>query len=204
VPMHELFLDVQGLFLFAQQNLEDVAQLVRMSLPHSQRHQMSPKFHDLAKRLHDELPTGEPFKTFLQEHAGWFNELKDVRDDICHRTAYGRVRSSTFPELFEVIRAGGGVAPFLSGADLRGYVGGLFRRVLALSCVAESFVYSGILRQHSGQASVPPAIVLGDDEFDPTVSTPEPLFPLGTAVMTFSRGSLENLEYFLRSESVDG
>jgi len=200
VPLHELFLDVQGLFLFAQQYLEDVAQIVRMSLPHGQRHQMSPKFHDLAKRLRDELPTGEPFKTFLDEHADWFNELKDVRDDICHRTGYGRVRSGTFPELFEVTRAGGSVAPFLSGADLGGYVGGLFRRVLALSCVAEGFVYSGILRQHPGQASVPPAMVLGDDEFDPTVSTPEPLFPIGTVIMTFSRASLENLEYFLRSE----
>jgi len=201
VPLHELFLDVQGLFLFAQQYLEDVAQIVRLSLPPGQRHQMSPKFHDLSRRLREELPTGEPFKAFLDEHAAWFEEMKDVRDDICHRTAYGRVRSGTFPALFDVIRAGGGVAAFLSGADLRGYVGGLFRRVLALSCVAETFVYSGILGQHPGQASVPPAIVLGDDEFDPTVSTPEPLFPLGTFVMTFPRASLENLEYFLRSES---
>lgn len=201
VPLHELFLDVQGLFLFAQQYLEDVAQVVRISLPHTQRHQMSPKFHDLSKRLRDELPSGEPFKVFLDEHASWFDEMKDVRDDICHRTAYGRVRSGRFPELFEVLRAGSGLQPFLSGRDLRSYVGGLFRRVLALSCVAESFVYSGILRQHPEEKGVPPAIVLGDDEFDPTVSTSEPLFPLGTVIMTFSRSTLENLEYFLKPES---
>lgn len=201
VPLHELFLDVQGLFLFTQQYLEDVAQLIRMSLPHSQRHQMRASFHHLAKRLRDELPAGHAFKTFLDEHSGWFDELKDVRDDICHRTAYGRVRNSTFPELFDLIRAGGGVAPFLSGTDLRGDVGELFRRVLALSCVAEGFVYTGILRQHPGQVGVPPAIVLADDEFDPAVSTAEPLFPLGTVIMTFARESLENLEYFLKSES---
>lgn len=201
VPLHELFLDMQGLFLFAQQYLEDVAQLVRMSLPHTQRHQMSPRFQEMSKRLRDELPTGEPFKAFLDEQAGWFSEMKDVRDDICHRTAYGRVRSGRFPEFLEVLRAGGGKAAFLSSADLRGYVGDLFRRVLALSCIAETFIYEGILQQHPGQSSVPPAMVMGDDEFDPTVSTPQPPIPVGTIVKTFARSSLEDLEYFLASES---
>ena len=201
VPFYEMFLDTQSLFLFTQQYLEDLAQIVRMSLPHNQRHQMSPKFQDLAKKLRDRLPTGEPFKTFLEEHADWFDELKDVRDDICHRTGYGRIRRGTFPHLFDVIRAGGSVGPFLSGVDLRNYVGGLYRRVLALSCVAEGFVYGAILRQRPGQASVPPAIVFGEDEFNPSVSTPKPLFPLGTIVMTFPRASLENLEYFLKSSS---
>ena len=159
---------------------------------------MPAAFRQLVKRLGRDLSDGDPFKAFLDEHAGWLDTLHDVRDDICHRTAYERVRSATFPELFEVIRAGGGVAPFLSGTDLRGYIGGLFRRVLALSCVAENFVYTGILRQRRSCDGVPPAIVLANDEFDPTVSSPEPLFPLGTVIRTFSRRSLDNLEYFLK------
>jgi hypothetical protein len=44
VPLHELFLDTQSLFLFVQQFLLDVSLLLRMSLPHGQRHQMPPSF----------------------------------------------------------------------------------------------------------------------------------------------------------------
>ena len=200
VPFYELFLDTQSLFLFAQQYLEHVALIVRMSLPHGQRHQMPAAFHHLANRLREDvLPQDDPLKIFLDEQAIWFEELHDVRDDICHRTAYGRVRVSTFPGPSDVMRAGGSVVPFLSANDLRGYVSELFRRVLALSCVAETFVYSRILEQHPDRTGVPPAIVVAEDEFDPSVSTPEPPFPLGTVIMTFSRSSLESLDYFLGS-----
>ena len=200
VPLYELFLDTQGLFLFTQQYLEDMASIVRLSLPHTQRHQMPAAFHQMVKRLREgSLTDDDPLKAFLDQEAGWLEELRDVRDDICHRTAYGRVRASTFPNLVGVLRAGGTVEAFLSASDLRGYVGGLFRRVLALSCVAETFVYSGILSQHPAGTGGPPAIVVADDEFDPSVSTEEPLFPLGTVIMTFSRTSLENLEYFLKA-----
>ena len=200
VPFYELFLDVQSLFLFTQQYLEDVAFIVRMALPHSQRHQMPAAFRTLVKRLREDVLTqSDPFKIFLDEEANWFEELKDVRDDICHRTAYDRVRAATFPNPMDVMRAGGGVAPFLSANDLRSYVGQLFRRVLALSCVAETFVYSRIRDQHPDLAGVPPAIVVATDEFDPSVSTPTQQFQLGTVIQTFSRSSLQNLEYFLRS-----
>jgi len=200
VPLYELFLDTQSLFLFTQQYLEDVALILRMSLPHSQRHQMPPAFHHLAKRLREDvLAQDDPLKIFLDEHAKWFEEVHDVRDDICHRTAYGRVRVGTFPGLSDVLRSGGSTAPFLSANDLRGYVSELFRRVLALSCVAETFVYSRILEQHPNRGGVPPAIVLAADEFDPSASTPEPPFQFGTVTMIFSRSSLEDLEYFLGS-----
>ena len=200
VPFYELFLDVQSLFLFTQQYLEDVALIVRMALPHSQRHQMPAAFRRLVKRLREDVLTqSDPFKIFLDEEANWFEELKDVRDDICHRTAYDRVRAATFPNPMDVMRAGGGVVPFLSANDLRSYVGQLFRRVLALSCVSETFVYSRIRDQHPDLAGVPPAIVVATDEFDPSVSTPTQQFQLGTVIMTFSRSSLQNLECFLRS-----
>jgi hypothetical protein len=163
---------------------------------------MPAAFHHLARRLRDSvLPAGDPFKVFLDEHADWLEELQDVRDDICHRTTYGRVRTGTFPDALDVMRAGGSIAQFLSGPDLRGYVGELFRRVLALSCVAETFVYSGILKQHPERAGVPPAIVLADDGFDPSLSTAKPLYPLGTIIMTLGHSSLEDLEYFLGSAS---
>ncbi len=169
-----------------------------MSLPPEQRHQMPAAFHHLVKRLRNQVLSGdEPLKGLLDAEAAWFDELRDVRDDICHRTAYGRVRTATFPELHQVLRAGGGVAPFLSAADLRGYVVELFGRILALSCVAEDFVYTHIRGQHPAAATVPPAIVIAEGEIDLAVSTKEPLFPLGTMIMTFSPTSLQNLEYFL-------
>lgn len=116
--------------------------------------------------------------------------MKDVRDDICHRTAYDKVRSATFPGLVGLIRAGQGVSPFLSGADLRTYLTGLFCRLLALACVAEEFVYERILAQHPGQPAVPPAMVVADGDVDLTTSSKEPLFPVGTVIMTLPRREL--------------
>jgi hypothetical protein len=198
VPFYELFLDTQSLFLFVQQYLEDLALILRASLPHSQRHQMPAAFRHLSRRLREQvLASDEPLKIFLDQEAAWFEELGDVRDDICHRTAYDKARTATFPRLDEVLRAGGGVALFLSASDLRSYIGGMFRRTLALSCVAETFVYKHIVKQHPGQTQIPPAIVVAEGEIDVTVETKEPLFPLGTMIMTLSRVSLENLESFL-------
>ena len=53
VPLYELFLDTQSLFLFTQQYLEDMASIVRLSLPHTQRHQMPAAFHQMVKRLRE-------------------------------------------------------------------------------------------------------------------------------------------------------
>jgi len=201
VPFYELFLDTQSLFLFIQQYLEDLALILRMSLPHSERHQMPAAFRKLSRRLRERiLESDEPLKIFLDQEAPWFEEISDVRDDICHRTAYDKARNATFPRLSDVLRAGGGIAPFLSASDLRCYIGGLFRRILALSCVAETFVYKHIVKQYAAQTEVPPALVVAEGENDLAVTTKEPLFPPGTMIMTLSRVSLDNLEFFLKAE----
>jgi len=201
VPFYELFLDVQSLFLFTQQYLEDIALIVRMSLPNTQRHQMPAAFKHLSRRLREQVLTvEEPLKTFLDEESTWFEEIAHLRDDICHRTAYDKVRSATFPDLPDLMRAGGGAAPFLSAVDLRTYVGELFRRILALSCVAERFVYARIVAQHPGAKEAPPAVLVAEGEIALTASTPEPKVPLSTVVMILGRESVENLEYFLACE----
>jgi len=159
---------------------------------------MPAAFRHLSRRLREKVLTAdEPLKNFLDQEATWFEQLADVRDDICHRTAYDKARTATFPGLGDVLRAGGSVVPFLSGADLRAFVGDLFRRTLALAYVAEGFVYRGIMRQHEEQGPVPPAIVVAEGEIDLTASTKEPLFPLGTIIITLGRENLEDLEYFL-------
>jgi hypothetical protein len=198
VPLYELFLDTQGLFLFTEQYLEDVALILRLSLPHDQRHQMPAAFRKLTERLREQvLDAEDPLKRFLDCEALWFDELHDVRDDICHRTAYNKARTATFPGLGNLMVAGGGKSKFLSAADLRAYIGTLFRKTLALSCLAEEFVYHRIALAHPGVQSVPPAFIIAEGEIDLTVSTKEPLFPLGTAFMTLSPAALENLDFFL-------
>jgi hypothetical protein len=167
VSFRELFLDTQSVFLFVQQYLEDVALILRMSLPHGQRHQMPPAFRHLTKRLRDGiLSSDDPLRLFLDQEASWFQEFIDVRDDISHRTSFGRKRAATFPELTDVLRAGGGVAQFLSAKDLQAYVRDLFQRTLALSCVVESFVYSRILEQHPVENPIPSAFIVAAGEID--------------------------------------
>ena len=204
VPLYELFLDTQSLFLFTQQYLEDVALILRLSLPHDQRRQMPASFRKLTERLRDRLLDAEdPLKHFLDAEASWFDELRDVRDDICHRTAYDKARTTTFPDLANLMRAGGGKSEFLSAGDLRAYIGTLFRKTLALSCLAEEFVYHRIAQGHSGAQSVPPAFIIADGEIDLTVYTKEPLFPLGTAFMALSPAAIDNLNFFLDDRAAD-
>jgi hypothetical protein len=198
VPLYELFLDTQGLFLFTQQYLEDVALILRLSLPQDQKHQMPAAFRKLTERLSSQvLDAEDPLKRFLDAEGSWFDELRNVRDDICHRTAYDKARTATFPGLGELTGAGGSKSRFLSATDLRTYIGTLFRKTLALSCLAEEFVYQRIALAHSGVQSVPPAFIIAEGEIDVTVSTKEPLFPLGTVFMTLSPAALENLDFFL-------
>jgi hypothetical protein len=123
--------------------------------------------------------------------------VKDMRDDICHRTAYGRLRAATFPSLLDLIRAGGSTAPFASEADLRAYLCGLLQRWLALACLASEFVRRRIHEDHPvPQLPVADGFIVREGEIDFTVSSAEPL-PPGTTVMTVSAASLEGLEYFL-------
>jgi hypothetical protein len=200
VPLFELFLDTQSLFLFVQQYLEDIALIIRMSLPYSQRHQMPAAFRHLVPRLRQQvLSEGHPLRRFLDREWSWFEELSGVRDDICHRTAYQKVRARTFPGLHDLLRAGGGATEFLSASDLRAYVRDLFRRIMALSCLVEAFVYTGILQQHPRGSEVPPGYVVAAGEVDLTAQ-PTEQFPFGTVFMIFERASLENIEFFLSRE----
>jgi hypothetical protein len=107
VPFDELFLDTQAVVLFLRQFMEDVALVVRTVLPPQVRHQMSPSFTDLVKRIRaagpgrDEslaavLPQTDPFRQFLATEESWLQEVKHMRDDICHRTVF-RSRPVTFP-----------------------------------------------------------------------------------------------------------
>ena len=198
VPFYELFLDTQSIFLFTQQYLEDVSLILRMSLPHEQRHQMPASFTKLSKRIRmDILGDNDPLAALLIQDEAFWEEFKDVRDDICHRTAYDKVRAETFPSLSDLVRSGGGVAAFLTARDLRDYIGQLFRRTLALSCAFEDFVYARIIDQHPNTEEFPPAIVVAAGKIDFAATSKEPIFPLGTIVMQVERSRLDDLEYFI-------
>jgi hypothetical protein len=209
VPFNALFLDTQTVVLFLRQFMEDVAFVVRIVLPPGVRGQMPAGFTDLAARIRaagpgrDEplaavLPQTDPFRQFLVIEEPWLQEVKDMRDDICHRTAYGRLRTATFPSLVDLIRAGGSTAPFVSEADLRAYLRSLFQRWLALACLASEFVRRRIREDHpEPPLPVADGFIVREGEIDFTVSSAEPLFPLGTTVMTVSAASIVGLEYFL-------
>ena len=150
VPIHELFLDTQGFFLFVQQLLEDLALIIRMSLPPAQRHQMSPAFSKMTQRLlKDVLPPDAPFARFLSTEGPWLSELKDLRDDILHRTVF-RERSATFPDLIDVLRAGGG-QPHFRGTNLAKYLGGVVVRVFGLNGIASNLNPRKQLRRRGPQ-----------------------------------------------------
>jgi hypothetical protein len=131
----------------------------------------------------------------------WLQETKDFRDDICHHTTYGRLHSATFPPLMELMRAGGDAAPFASEADLRSYLRALFQRWLALACFAGDFVSQRIREDHP-DSSVPvaPGFIVREGEIDFTVTSAEPVFPLGTAIMTAPGTWLDGLEYSVRDQ----
>jgi hypothetical protein len=200
VPFDELFLDTQAVVLFLRQFMEDVAHVVRAVLPPQIHHQMPGSFTDLAARIRaagpkrDELlaavlPQTDPFRKFLVTEEPWLQEVKDMRDDICHRTIYERLRTATFPSFINLMSAGGGLAPFLSEADLRVYLCGLFQRWLALACLTGEFVPRRI-REDLPEPQVPLAdgFIVREGENSP---------PLGGIVMTVDAASLEGLEYFL-------
>ena len=210
VPLHVLFVDTQSVVLFLRQFMEDVSFIIRAVLPKGVRSQMPAGFTDLAARIRNSGPerdselakvcdVGDPLRQFLVLEERWFREIKDLRDDICHRSAYGRLRSATFPGFMELMRAGGGKAPFASEADLRSYLCVLFERWLAFANIVGEFATSRVCEDYpEHRFSLPGGFIVADGEIDVTVSTPEPLFPLGTTIMTVSAEGLTSLEYFLR------
>lgn len=139
VPFHVLFVDTQSVVLFLRQFMEDASFVIRAVLPSHVRGQMPAGFTDMRARIVDSgsdrdaelaklCPAGDPLRHFLVAEETWFREIKDLRDDICHRSAYGRLRFANFPDFIELIRAGGGKAAFASASDLRSYLCVLFQR----------------------------------------------------------------------------
>ena len=208
VPFEMLFLDTQSVVLFLRQFMEDVAFVVRAVIPAGDRYQMPEGFTDLAKRIraadpeHDEqlaaiFPASDPFRQFLIVEEPWLQGVKDLRDDICHRTSYGRLRTATFPSLIDLIRAGGGGAPFASEADLRAYLCGLFQRWLALAWLASEFFRRRVREDHP-ETPLPMTddFIVREGEFD-FITVSDPLFPPGATIQIASAADLEGLEYFL-------
>lgn len=209
VPFNELFLDSQSVVLFLRQFLEDVSFVIRSVLPAAVRGQMPAGFTDLSARIVSSgagqnpalaaaIPDNDPLRRFLVTEAAWFREVKDLRDDICHRTAYGRLRTATFPRFLDLIVAAGGKAPFASEADLRSYLRLLFQRWLAFANLAGQLASRRIQEEHPGTAiTLAGGFIVRDGEIDFAQDGPEPRFPLGTMIMTVSGESLDALEYFL-------
>jgi hypothetical protein len=206
VPIHELFLDAQGLFLFVQQFLEDLTLVMRMSLPHSQRQQMPAAFAHFIPRLRREVLSAEtPLERFLGAEFAWFDKMKDLRDDILHRTAFGQKRAVTFPDLVDVLRAGGGQSRFLRGTDLRSYVGGVLVRIFALACLADDFVRCSISVRHA-DLNLPSrsGILFTADEIDEAGNDFASRFEPGTFIVSVGQESFESLCFFLQAgESKD-
>jgi hypothetical protein len=199
VPIRDLFLDTQSFFLFVQQFLEDLALIVRMSLPHKQRHQMPAAFSHLMPRLlKDVLAPDAPLAQFWLDERTWFDEIKSLRDDILHRTAFGRNRAAIFPDSFDVIRAGGGQPHFISGADLQTYVGNVLVRIFALACLSDEFVRTMIINRHpNAKMPLQDGILLAPGESDLSANDLVERFGLGTFLVTMSAKSQSALEYFM-------
>lgn len=206
VPIHDLFLDTQGFFLFVQQFLEDLALIVRMSLPHEQRHQMPAAFSHLIPRLCDRvLAADTPLAQFLSAEQTRFDEIKDLRDDILHRTAFGRNRAATFPDLIDVLRAGGGQPHFVRGADLRTYVGSVLVRIFALACLADEFVRTTIAARHpNARMSLRGGILLAPGEINLPTNDLVARFELGTFLASMGPESQSALEFFMEAGEAVG
>lgn len=209
VPFDELFLDTQSVLLFFRQFIEDIAFVMRAVLPKPVRAQMPAGFTDLVARilasdttcdsaLDAVIPASDPLRQFLAKEQEWFAKVKDLRDDICHRSAYGQLRTAKFPGLIDLISSAGGKAAFASEADLRSYLRGLFQRWLAFACLSSDFIRRRIVEEHPTPA-IPYAdgFIVRAGEIDFTKTSKEPLFPPGTTIMSVSAERLEALEYFV-------
>jgi hypothetical protein len=206
VPMHDLFLDTQSFFLFVQQFLEDLALIIRMSLPHRQRHQMPAAFSHLTPRLCSEVLTADaPLARFLSAEQTWFDEIKDLRDDILHRTAFGRNRSATFPHVTDVLRAGGGQSYFVRGTDLRSYVGGVLVRIFALAFLADEFVQTTIApRYPNARMLLRGGVLLAPGEIDLSIQDLAVQLDPSMFRVTIDTESQSALEFFMKAAATRG
>jgi len=209
VPFDELFLDAQAVVLFFRQFMEDTAFVIRAVMPPTVRPNMPAGFTDLVARilasgptkdsaLAAVIPDTDPLRQFLAQEREWFDEVKDLRDDISHRTAFGRVRKAKFPSYMDMIGAGGGKQPFASSADLRSFLSGLFQRWLAFACLTSDFARRRLVEDHPDPkiASADSFMVrIGDIDFSKTGAMAE--FPLGTTIRSVIPSRLDALEYFI-------
>lgn len=137
-----LYLDVQSLFLFGEQFLQDVGLVLRRFLPPKMRHNISPKFHRLRKQL-TELECNHEFQKYLQNNQQWFDIWNDLRDDISHHTSFDKLRKAVFPSVgsFGAILSGN-ESFILEGKTLKKYVLEYIDKLLSFACVAEDFIKS--------------------------------------------------------------
>ncbi len=150
VNFSELFLDTQSLFLFVEQFLLDLTVVVRLSLDHKAQRGVGANFNSLEQKLTQSLPAGHPLLLFLKKHGKHFRELKDIRDDICHRMAHMKQGSIGFPDFGTFIRRAGGRKPFASGQDLRDYLSQSLRKVMSLACLLDDYATENFRRMHPG------------------------------------------------------
>jgi hypothetical protein len=141
----ELFIDVQSLFMFSEQFLQDVGLVIRLFLPATSRQNVSPKFHKqregwAGKRL-EELEMNEDFQRFLTEEAEWFNTWKDLRDDINHRTSFDKSRRVTFPSFEQFAHSALSGGPFIfSETDLKKCLSAFLNKLLFFGCLVEDYI----------------------------------------------------------------
>jgi hypothetical protein len=194
-----LFLDTQTFFLFAQQFLEDLTLVIRISLESSIRKQISPKFSKFISQLMPLLADGHPLKDFLNKEHRFFIELKDIRDDICHRTGFGRDRLAEFPDLMNLIQAAGGKAPFASAGDLKTYLSDCMQRIMSLACLCDDYVRSNLRKKYPDKPFwYAPAFIIPKGAVDFTKTSPDPLFELGTTIMEIGEEQYDSLSFFLK------
>lgn len=152
-------------------------------------------------RLMEEiLQQDEPLAQFWSNEKAWFGELKDLRDDILHRTAFDKKRSATFPDVIDVLRATGGQPHFVGGTTLARYLGEVLVRVFSLACLADDFVTISITARHP-EARLPlrRGILLSADEMELSANDKVSRFGLGTPLYSMDGGEQSALEFFMNA-----
>lgn len=134
----ELNLDFQTLLLMTQQFFEDSVFVLKLFLPKAVGTQLSPRFSEFRRRVPERAPDLALSK-FLVAEEGSFNRLKDIRDDITHRTAFGRVRTAQAPGLLALARAASG-GQLDGGRSFQDYIAEIVELAFAWACIASDYV----------------------------------------------------------------
>lgn len=202
IDIYELFLDTQSLFLFIQQFLEDLSLILRRSIPPKDRHQLSPKFSKLSKKLIDILPENNQLKEFLYEKANWFNEIKQIRDDICHRTLFGKKRIAEFPNEIELLRSGGGITNFASAKNLKTYIKTILENILNLSILSDEYIKLNIVQEEDELFRKPGYVLRSDwdnEKIDKFLKKES-----GIVFLYLEKERYNSIEYFLEQNLTIG